>query len=102
MKNNSNKNSVNGPKPDDKMRFIVAADYQMGPYDGLCISSDKFMDNKLISNENLFKANNLELPKIVDEVCAGMYVFNVKKYSYFFEHIFYLYTKDIKKIKFIP
>jgi hypothetical protein len=66
---------------------------------------NKYYDQKypldsalFISNENLFKANNLELPKIVDEVCAGMYVFNVKKYSDFFEHIFYLYTKDIKTL----
>jgi hypothetical protein len=66
---------------------------------------NKYYDQKypldsalFISNDNLFKANNLELPKIVDEVCAGMYVFNVKKYSDFFEHIFYLYTKDIKTL----
>jgi len=66
---------------------------------------NKYYDQKypldsvlFVSNDNLFKHNNLEVPKIVDEVCAGMYVFNVKKYSDFFEQVFYLYTKDIKTL----
>jgi len=57
------------------------------------------MDSSLfISIDNLYKQHDLEVPKIADEVCAGMYVFNVKKYSDFFEQIFYLYTQDIKSL----
>ena len=37
--------------------------FRMGPYDGLCISSDKFMDNKLISNENLVTYFGFQIPQ---------------------------------------
>jgi len=63
---------------------------------------NKFYDKKypldsalFIDIENLYKCNGLEVPKIADETCSGVYVFNAKKYSDFFEQIFYLYTKDI-------
>jgi len=35
----------------------------MGPYDGLCISSDKFMENNLISNENLVTYFGFQIPQ---------------------------------------
>jgi len=66
---------------------------------------NKYYDQKypldsalFISIDNLYKYNELEVPKLEDEACSGMYVFNAKKYSDFFEHIFYLYTKDIKTL----
>ena len=56
---NSMNNNVNGPKPNDKMRFIVAADYQMGPYDGLALT----LDNPL---SKYVKLNNVSLAKKED------------------------------------
>ena len=37
--------------------------FRMGPYDGLCISSDKFMENNLISNENLVTYFGFQIPQ---------------------------------------
>ena len=51
-----------------------------------------------ISIDDLYKHHDLEVPKIADETCSGVYVFNAKKYSDFFEEIFYSYTQDIDTI----
>jgi len=63
---------------------------------------NKFYDQKypldsvlFISLEDLYKYHNLKVPKIADEVCSGMYVYNAKKYSDFFEELFYKYPSDI-------
>ena len=65
----------------------------------------KFYDKKypldsalFISIDNLYKYHDLEVPKIADETCSGVYVFNAKKYANFFEKIFYSYTQDIDTI----
>ena len=65
----------------------------------------KFYDQKypldsalFISIDNLYHYHGLEVPNIADETCSGVYVFNVQKYSDFFEKIFYSYTQDIDTI----
>ena len=77
---NSNKNNVNSPRPDDKMRFIVAADYQMGPYDGLVLTLDdprskyvKLKGVSLASREDLCTYQGNELPLECDKTLySGM------------------------------
>jgi hypothetical protein len=66
---------------------------------------NKFYDKKypldsglFISIDDLYGHHNLEVPKIADETCAGMYVINVKKYAKFFEEAFYLYPRNTKSI----
>jgi hypothetical protein len=66
---------------------------------------NKYYDQKypldsalFISIDDLYKYHDLKVPKIADETCSGVYVFNVKKYSDFFEEIFYSYTHDIDTI----
>jgi hypothetical protein len=68
--NNSDaKDSTNGPKPDDRMRFVVSADYQMGPYDGLLLTTDnpnskhlKLNDVSLTSKNDLCVYQGVESP----------------------------------------
>ena len=36
--------------------------FRMGPYDGLCISSDKFMDNEIIDNDDLVTYFGFQIP----------------------------------------
>jgi len=62
-------NSVSGPKGDDKLKFIVSADYQMGPYDGLVLTTDnekskylKLNDVSLASKKDLCVYQGAELP----------------------------------------
>ena len=66
---NSNKNSVNGPKADDKLRFVVSADYQMGPYDGLVLTTGnekskylKLNDVSLATKKDMCVYQGSELP----------------------------------------
>ena len=63
---------------------------------------NKFYDQKypldsvlFISLEDLYKYHNFKVPKEADESCSGMYVYNAKKYSDFFEKIFYTYSSDV-------
>ena len=69
--NNSNNNSNNntGPKANNTMRFIVAADYQMGPYDGLVLTTGnpkseylKLNDVSLASKEDMCVYQGIDLP----------------------------------------
>ena len=68
--NNSDaKDSINGPNPDDRMRFVVSADYQMGPYDGLLLTTDnpnskhlKLNDVSLTSKDDLCVYQGVESP----------------------------------------
>ena len=76
--NSSPKNSTNNsdsqypsgvPLPDDKMRFVVAADYQMGPYDGLLLTTSnpnskylKLNDVSLTSKNDLCVYQGVESP----------------------------------------
>ena len=62
-------NSVSGPKGDDKLKFIVSADYQMGPYDGLVLTTDnekskylKLNDVSLATKKDLCVYQGAELP----------------------------------------
>lgn len=36
--------------------------FRMGPYDGLCISSDKFMENNIVNNEELVTYFGFQIP----------------------------------------
>jgi len=36
--------------------------FRMGPYDGLCISSDKFMENEIIDNDDLVTYFGFQIP----------------------------------------
>ena len=53
---------------------------------------NKYYDQKypldsalFISVNDLYSHHDLEVPKIADETCSGVYVFNCNKYSDFFE-----------------
>ena len=66
---NSNNNSVSGPKDDDKLRFVVSADYQMGPYDGLVLTTGnekskylKLNDVSLATKKDMCVYQGAELP----------------------------------------
>ena len=60
-------------------------------------SSKYPLDSSLfISLRNLYKFHNLKEQK--DEACAGLFVFNVKKYTKKFKKWFYLYDKNINSI----
>ena len=68
-KNSTNKNSTNGPKADDILRFVVSADYQMGPYDGLVLTTGdpkskylKLNDVSLASKKDMCVYQGSELP----------------------------------------
>jgi hypothetical protein len=69
--NNSSKNSSNnsGPQANDQMRFIVSTDYQMGPYDGLLLTTDnpkskylKLNNVSLASKEDMCVYQGIDLP----------------------------------------
>ena len=67
--NSAPKDSINGPDPDDKMRFVVSADYQMGPYDGLLLTTSnpnskylKLNDVSLTSKNDLCVYQGVESP----------------------------------------
>ena len=67
--NSNNKNSVNGPKADDRLRFVVSADYQMGPYDGLVLTTGnekskylKLNDVSLATKKDMCVYQGAELP----------------------------------------
>ena len=68
--NNSDSQYPSGvPLPDDKMRFVVAADYQMGPYDGLLLTTSnpnskylKLNDVSLTSKNDLCVYQGVESP----------------------------------------
>ena len=60
----------------EKVRMVAADDkFRMGPYDGLCISSDKFMENELIKNEELVTYFGFQIPphhvKTAQDVLKG-------------------------------
>ena len=60
----------------EKVRMVAADDkFRMGPYDGLCISSDKFMENDLIKNEELVTYFGFQIPphhvKTAQDVLKG-------------------------------
>jgi len=62
-------NSLSGPKDDDKFKFVVSADYQMGPYDGLVLTTDnekskylKLNDVSLTTKKDLCVYQGAELP----------------------------------------
>tara|TARA_B110000263_G_C15282520_1_gene499023 strand:+ start:476 stop:1432 length:957 start_codon:yes stop_codon:yes gene_type:complete len=66
---------------------------------------NKYYDHKypldsalFISVNDLYSHHNLNVPKIADETCSGVYVYNSNKYSDFFENFFYSYTQDIDTI----
>ena len=65
----SNNNSANGPRPDDRLRFVVSADYQMGPYDGLVLTTGnekskylKLNDVSLATKKDMCVYQGAELP----------------------------------------
>ena len=60
--NRSGDNSNNGPKGYNKNKFIVAAGYQMGPYDGLQLT----LDNPI---SKYVKQNNVSLAQ-KEEMCV--------------------------------
>lgn len=71
----------------------------------LAFFRNKYYDSKypldsalFISIEDLYKHHNLEVPKIKDETCSGVYVFNAAKYSDSFKQLFYSHTKDVATI----
>ena len=47
----------------EEIKMTVSDDkFRMGPYDGLCISSDKFMDNEIIDNDDLVTYFGFQIP----------------------------------------
>jgi len=55
------------------------------------------LDSVLFSSiDDLYKNNGLNVPKIADEVCSGVFVYNVDKYLDFFEQIFFSVDKNVK------
>jgi hypothetical protein len=67
--NSNKKKSVNGPKADDRLRFVVSADYQMGPYDGLVLTTGndkskylKLNDVSLATKKDMCVYQGNELP----------------------------------------
>ncbi len=51
-------------KEKEKVKLTVVEDrFRMGPYDGLCVSSDKFMENDLVSNDNLVAYFGVQVPQ---------------------------------------
>ena len=68
-KNSTNKNSNNGPRSDDRLRFVVSADYQMGPYDGLVLTTGndkskylKLNNVSLASKKDMCVYQGIDLP----------------------------------------
>jgi len=61
---------------EEEVRMVAVNDkFRMGPYDGLCISSDKFMKNELIKNEELVTYFGFQIPphhvKTAQDVLKG-------------------------------
>jgi hypothetical protein len=47
----------------EEIKMTVSDDkFRMGPYDGLCISSDKFMENDIIDNDELVTYFGFQIP----------------------------------------
>ena len=47
----------------EEVKMVPVEDkFRIGPYDGLCISSDKFMENTLIENEDLVTYFGFQIP----------------------------------------
>jgi hypothetical protein len=47
----------------EEIKMTVSYDkFRMGPYDGLCISSDKFMENDIIDNDELVTYFGFQIP----------------------------------------
>tara|TARA_Y100001935_G_scaffold253469_1_gene259721 strand:+ start:7017 stop:7850 length:834 start_codon:yes stop_codon:yes gene_type:complete len=47
----------------EEIRMVPTEDkFRMGPYDGLCISSDKFMENTIIDNDELVTYFGTQIP----------------------------------------
>ena len=47
----------------EEIKMTVSDDkFRMGPYDGLCISSDKFMENEIIDNDELVTYFGFQIP----------------------------------------
>ncbi len=47
----------------EEIKMTVSDDkFRMGPYDGLCISSDKFMENEIIDNDDLVTYFGFQIP----------------------------------------
>jgi len=56
------------------------------------------LDSVLFSTiDDLYKNNGLDVPKIADEVCSGVFVYNVSKYLEFFEKIFFSVDRNINE-----
>ena len=78
--NSPKKTNDNGPQANDKMRFIVAAGYQMGPYDGLKLTLDnplskyvKLNDVSLASKEDMCVYQGIDVPLDCDKTLySGM------------------------------
>ena len=57
------------------------------------------LDSVLFSTiDDLYKNNGLDVPKIADEVCSGVFVYNVSKYLEFFEKIFFSVDRNVKTL----
>lgn len=51
-------------KEKEKVKLTVVEDrFRMGPYDGLCVSSDKMMENELVSNDELVTYFGVQVPQ---------------------------------------
>ena len=48
----------------EEIKMIATEDkFRIGPYDGLCISSDKTMDNELVDNKDLVTYFGFQIPQ---------------------------------------
>ena len=80
LQNSPKKTNDNGPQANDKMRFIVAAGYQMGPYDGLKLTLDnplskyvKLNDVSLATKEDMCVYQGIDVPLDCDKTLySGM------------------------------
>lgn len=51
-------------KEKEKVKLTVVEDrFRMGPYDGLCVSSDKITENELVSNDKLVTYFGVQVPQ---------------------------------------
>ena len=57
------------------------------------------LDSVLFSTiSDLYINNGLSVPKIADEVCSGVFVYNVDRYLDFFEEIFFSVDRNVKTL----
>jgi hypothetical protein len=57
------------------------------------------LDSVLFSTiDDLYKNNELNVPKIADEVCSGVFVYNVSRHLDFFEKTFFSVDKNVKTL----